>query len=119
MFFKKKKKTKKRKTKKTSQSLWVVLRDQGWGALLKKKRKSKTKKTTLKFKLLMFGIWCLIVFICGVVGFWWYAKNTLPDLSKAIYVERARGVKILADDGREITSYGALFSEPVKIDELQ
>lgn len=38
--------------------------------------------------------------------------------SKAVYVERQAGVKILAADGREITSYGALFAEPVDVDDL-
>ena len=120
MFFKKKKKQRKKRTKKNNQNIWVVLRDEGWGVLLKKKRKAKPKgkKTSFKFKLLLFLIWLFVVGIVAIVGFFWYAKLTLPLLSKAMYVERSRGVKILAMDNREITSYGALFSKPVKIDEL-
>ncbi len=121
LFFEKKKKQRKRKkTKQKNQSLWVVLRDQGWGVLFKKKRKasSRKKKTSFKFKCLMFFLWLMVFTILFLVGFFLYAKSSLPDLSKAIYVERSRGVKILAQDGREITSYGALFSKPVKIDEL-
>ena len=120
MFEQKKKKTKKRKQKKKDESLWVVLRDKGWGALFKKKKKSskKIKKSTFRFKLLIFLIWLFVVSVIGVVGFVWYCSASLPDFTKALYVERSRGVKILADDGREITSYGALFSKPVTIDEL-
>ncbi len=120
MFETKKKKTKKRKQKKKEESLWVILRDRGWGALFKKKRKSskKLKKSTFRFKLLIFLIWLFVVSIIGIAGFVWYCSASLPDFSKALYVERSRGVKILAEDGREITSYGAMFSKPVTLDEL-
>ncbi len=122
IFFEKKKKLKKRrKARKKEQNFWLVLRDQGWGALLKKKKKrvsKKNKQFDFKLQILMFFVLCMIFCVLFFACFFVYAKATLPDLSKAIYVERSRGVKILAEDGREITSYGALFSKPVKIDEL-
>lgn len=120
MFFKKKKTQRRRKAKKKNQSLWEKISTKGFGAIFKKKKKKSAgkKKASFKLKFLMFLLWCFIFFSIAIVGFFLYAKSTLPDFSKAIYVERSRGVKILADDGREITSYGALFSKPVKIDEL-
>ena len=48
----------------------------------------------------------------------WYCYSTLPAFSAAASVERQTGVRILADNGKELTSYGALFAEPVDVDKL-
>ncbi len=91
------------------------------------KDKKKRKKTKVKTKKKRGSLWykvILFVLFVGVVagilggGFLWYCKESLPDISKALYVERARGVKILSVEGKEITSYGGNFSKPVKVDEL-
>ena len=84
----------------------------------KKSTQKKTQRHSWKFKLLMILLW-LGLFV-GILGglFVFYCYQTLPDFSKAVYVERQPGVKILAADGREITSYGSLFAEPVDVDEL-
>ncbi len=78
----------------------------------------KNKGKSWKLKLFMILLWLTVV--VGVLGglFVYYCYKTLPDFSKAIYIERQPGVKILAADGREITSYGGLFAEPVDVDEL-
>ena len=88
----------------------------------KKKRKAKEgrskKKASVVSVLLTFVVWIVIVLGILVGGFLWYCKASLPDISKALYVERARGVKILSSEGKEITSYGGNFSKPVRVDEL-
>lgn len=81
-------------------------------------RRRKNKKTSLKMKLILW-LMALVVLIClSIAGYIWYCQKTLPAFSKAIYVERQTGVKILAEDGRELTSYGALFAKPVEVDKL-
>ena len=66
----------------------------------------------------MGALWLgLVLALCAGL-YVYYCYRTLPDFSKAVYVERQAGVKILAADGREITSYGALFAEPVDVDDL-
>ena len=85
---------------------------------LRKKRRRTRKKRSILLSLIMFFVWMAIVLGIALVGFIWYCKATLPEFSKAIYVDRNAGVKILASDGRELTSYGALFAEPVDVDKL-
>lgn len=85
---------------------------------LRKVKHTRKKKRSLLVSLIVFCLWLFLVFslACGI--FVWYCKATLPEFSKALYVERNSGVKILAEDGRELTSYGALFAEPVDVDKL-
>ncbi len=88
----------------------------------KKKRKNNSKRkhgvSSWKLKLFMVLLWVALALSVLLGGFIFYCYKTLPDFSKAIYIERQPGVKILASDGREITSYGGLFAEPVDVDEL-
>lgn len=108
-----------KKKKQKNNSIWVILRDQGWGALIKKKkRKSSSKKSSLKLKIIMLLVWLITIFTISLGCFIWYCNSTLPDFSKALYVERSNGIKILSSNNQEITSYGALFSKPITIDEL-
>ncbi len=110
---------KRKKKSNKKDGLWVVLRDQGWGALVKKKkRKKKAKDRSFLGSLILFGIWVLVVFVLFLMGFWWYCKASLPDISSALYVDRARGIKVLAMNGKEIASYGGNFAKPVKVEEL-
>lgn len=111
---------KKKKKKNKKESIWVILRDQGWGALFKKKKKKAkvVKENSFVKSVIWFGVWGCCLLIVVIVGFWWYCKATLPDVSKALYVERASGIKILASNGKEITAYGGNFSKPVVLDEL-
>lgn len=84
----------------------------------KKTARKKKDKRSLKVVLLLCLLWIGLIFGLALGGYIWYCQATLPDFSKAIYVERQPGVKILAEDGRELTSYGALFAEPVSVDKL-
>ena len=80
--------------------------------------KRKAKKRSWKMTLFLFLLWLAIIIGGGIFGYIWYCNATLPAFSKALYVERQPGVKIIAQDGRELTSYGGLFAEPVDVDKL-
>lgn len=87
----------------------------------KTKRKSKSKKgkkRSWKMTVFLLLLWVALVVGGALFGYIWYCHKTLPAFSKALYVERQPGVKILAEDGRELTSYGGLFAEPVDVDKL-
>lgn len=84
----------------------------------KKKQRGAKGKKSWKLRLFMGALWLgLVLALCAGL-YVYYCYRTLPDFSKAVYVERQAGVKILAADEREITSYGALFAEPVDVDDL-
>ncbi|MCM1323750.1 MAG: PBP1A family penicillin-binding protein [Acetobacter sp.] len=76
------------------------------------------KRRNLKMILIVLVLWCVVVLGLVLGGYLWYCYKTLPAFSTAEYVERQTGVRILAEDGRELTSYGALFAEPVDVNEL-
>lgn len=59
-----------------------------------------------------------MAFGLAIGAYIWYCYQTLPAFETAVSVERQVGVKVLAEDGRELTSYGALFAEPVDVDKL-
>ena len=87
----------------------------------KTKRRSKSKKgkkRSWKMTVFLLLLWMALIVGGAVFGYIWYCNTTLPAFSKAIYVERQPGVKILAADGRELTAYGSLFAAPVDVDEL-
>ena len=90
-------------------------------ATVKTKRKSKSKnkkKRSWKVTLFLLLLWIFLIIGGSLFGYIWYCNKTLPAFSKALYVERQPGVKILAQDGRELTSYGGLFAEPVDVNKL-
>lgn len=84
----------------------------------KVKKTEKKQKRSWKWTLFLVLLWLFVIFAMAVGGYIFYCQKTLPSFSKAIYVERQPGVKILAQDGRELTSYGALFAAPVSVDKL-
>ena len=119
-FVKKKKKRVKKRVKKSNKGLFAKFHNM---KLFSKSRKQtnpkpRRKKQKFKTKLIIWLIW-MVLFMMVVGGIYvGYCYVTLPDFSKALYVERNRGIKILAQDEREITSYGARFDKPVKLEEL-
>ncbi len=104
--------TKRKKAKDTSVRKKVKKRS------LRKVSRTRKKKNSWVLKLCMILLWIFLALILMGGLFFWYCKATLPEFSRALYVERNHGVKILAEDGRELTSYGALFAEPVDVDKL-
>ena len=103
------------KRKKTSDTL---VKKKTKKKIVRKAKMTRKKKRSLLFNLCMFLLWVFLALVMVGGVFVWYCKATLPEFSKALYVERNHGVKILAEDGRELTSYGALFAEPVDVDKL-
>lgn len=83
-----------------------------------KAKKTKKQPRSWKFKLFIAALWCTLAGLIALSTYIWYCYATLPDFSQALFIERSRGIKILAKDGREITSYGALFAEPVDVNLL-
>ncbi len=86
----------------------------------KKKKLRKTKRITRsprsrKLRFVVFTLWCMLVAGMVLGAYIWYCYRTLPAFSTAAYVERQPGIKILAEDGQELVSYGALFAEPVDV----
>lgn len=82
------------------------------------RRKKREKKRSFLCGMIMAVFWLMLVAFIAIGVYIWYCYTTLPDLSKAMYIERQPGVKILAADGRELTSYGALFAEPADVKKL-
>lgn len=85
---------------------------------LRKAKRTNTQQRSWKLRFLMFVLWCVLVAGLTAGAYIWYCYRTLPAFSVAVYVERQPGIKILAEDGREIVSYGGLFAEPVDVDKL-
>jgi len=60
------------------------------------------------------GVW-LVIAVLGLVV--WYSHD-LPDVRALGHGERRPGMTLLAADGSEILSYGDLYGEAVRLDEL-
>ncbi len=86
--------------------------------LRKNKKTEKTQERRWGLTLCMFALWCVLAVGLMIGAYFVYCYHTLPAFSTAVYVERQTGIKVLAEDGRELTSYGALFAEPVDVDGL-
>ena len=99
-FVKKKKKRVKKRVKKSNKGLFAKFYNM---KLFSKSRKQtnpkpRRKKQKFKTKLIIWLIW-MVLFMMVVGGIYiGYCYVTLPDFSKALYVERNRGIKILAYD---------------------
>ena len=120
-FMKKKRVVRKKRVKKQKKGFFAKFRDMKLFSKVKKKSQvnhKRRKKISLKTKILIWVLWLTLFFVVLGGLYIGYCYVTLPDFTKALYVERNRGIKILANDGREITSYGNRFDKPVKIDEL-
>lgn len=85
---------------------------------LRKKKKNIRQKRGWKMTLFMGALWCVLAAGLAIGAFVWHCYSTLPAFSAAASVERQTGVRILAENGKELTSYGALFAEPVDVDKL-
>lgn len=96
----------------------IAVRKKAKKRSLRKVKRTYKKKRSLIVTVCMLFLWLFLALIMIGGVFVWYCKATLPEFSKALYIERNSGVKILAEDGRELTSYGALFAEPVDVDKL-
>ena len=80
----------------------------------KKSRTSRSKKKWWIKPLLLF-----VLVILGVIaGYVFYCWLTLPDISKAIERTRLPATTILTENGKEIESYGGVYSDVVYADKI-
>jgi penicillin-binding protein 1A len=84
----------------------------------KKPKKKSSRKTTIRwmlFKLfLTLGVWGICF---GILTLLWFSYD-LPDTDQLMLSSRKPGVTIQARDGTVIGTYGDLFEEMVKLNEL-
>lgn len=81
----------------------------------KKRSSGKTSIRWMLFKLfLTLGIW---IFCFGVLAILWFSYD-LPDTDQLMISARKPGVTIQARDGTTIGTYGDLFEEMVRLNEL-
>ena len=79
----------------------------------KKKIRKNQKKWWLKPLLCAFAI-----IFSVIVAYVFYCWMTLPDISKAIERTRLPATTIITEDGKEISSYGGVYSDIVYAEEL-
>ena len=79
----------------------------------KKKIRKNQKKWWLKPLLCAFAI-----IFSVIVAYVFYCWMTLPDISKAIERTRLPATTIITEDGKEISSYGGVYSDIVYVEEL-
>ena len=82
-----------------------------------KKHKKKTKRNQKKWWLRPL-LYVFAVFFSVIVIYIFYCWMTLPDISKAIERTRLPATTIITEDGKEISSYGGVYSDIVYAEEL-
>ena len=80
------------------------------------KRTKKESKQRLKRKWLIIKIISLLVITLGLWVLW--CALTLPDMNKAVERTRQPSTVIIAENGNDIHSFGSVYSEVVRADEL-
>ena len=79
----------------------------------KKNRKRSKKSTRLRFAIKLFAT-CLGLFLLYVL----FCLLTLPNMNDAINRTRLPSTTILAENGNEVQSFGTVYSELVRSEEL-
>ena len=86
--------------------------------MAKKNKKKKTTKRSRKkstfIKLVKFTA-IFIVILSAYIG---YCVLTIPDMDKAINKTRLPSTTIIADNGNEIQTFGSVYSEVIRTEEL-
>ena len=91
---------------------------------IKKTSNSKNKKNTKRTKRNQKKWWVKPLFYTFVISFLllavyvFYCWFTLPDISKAVERTRLPATTIITEDGKEISSYGGVYSDIVYAEEL-
>ncbi len=115
---KKSKATKKNTTTKVSKNIKPKKVKKAKVVRKKTTNKKNVKPQSKRLHYFMYLLWLMLVAIIMVIVYISYCYLTLPDFSKAMYTNRNQGIKILAQNGREITSYGGVFANSVDIKDL-
>ncbi|MBP5399673.1 MAG: PBP1A family penicillin-binding protein [Alphaproteobacteria bacterium] len=82
------------------------------------KKKSVRRKRSKKFrwlKPLLLLMFLVLLVVAAYVGYCWFS---MPDISKSIERTRLPSTTILTENGKEIESYGGVYSDVIYADEL-
>lgn len=82
----------------------------------KKKKNNKKKRSFSKKQILCLKVFLILFFIiCLYIG---YCLLTLPNMNDAINRTRLPSTTIIADNGNEIQTFGTVYSEVIRSEEL-
>lgn len=81
----------------------------------KKKKNSKRNKKRLKLINLIKIFLIITLVLSAYIG---YCAITIPDMNKAINRTRLPSTTIIADNGNEVQTFGTVYSEVVRAEEL-
>lgn len=84
----------------------------------KKKNSTKSRKNKFRKSLLYKGLKIGFICLCVIMVYVFFCIVTIPDMNKAINRTRLPSTTILAENGNEIQSYGTVYSEIVKAEDL-
>ena len=79
----------------------------------KQKNKKIPQKRLIKFLLAFAGI-----FFISLAAYVFYCWLTMPNISAAVERTRLPAVSVLTEDGREIESYGGVYSDVIHAEDL-
>lgn len=85
---------------------------------LKKKKKTKKRESKQRLKnrkRLLFFLSLLVITLLTYIG---YCYVTLPDINEAVSRTRQPSTTIIAENGNEIKSFGSVYSEVIRTEEL-
>ncbi len=84
----------------------------------KKKRKTKKRESKQRFKNRLKLLKIFVLLVITLLIYPAYCLLTLPDMTAAINRTRQPSTTIIAENGNEIRSYGTVYSEVVRTEEL-
>ena len=84
----------------------------------KKKKRSKKRESKQRFKnrrriLKIFAV--LVITLLTYIG---YCALTLPNMNEAVNRTRQPSTTIIADNGNEVQTFGTVYSEVIRSEEL-
>ncbi len=85
---------------------------------LKSKRKTSRRRKSRKIWWLKPLIILVLLFLAVVFSYIGYCWLTMPDISKSIERTRLPATTILTENGKEIESYGGVYSDVIYADQL-
>lgn len=86
--------------------------------LKKKTKKGKKRESKQRFKNRHRLLKIFALLVITLLIYLAYCAATLPDINEAVARTRQPSTSILAENGNEITTFGSVYSEVIKVDEL-
>lgn len=84
----------------------------------KKKKKTRKRESKQRFKNRMRILKIFAVLVITLLTYIAYCLLTLPDMSEAINRTRQPSTTIIADNGNEVQTFGTVYSEVIRSEEL-